>query len=201
MLRIFTSISNPGTKIKIIIIKISSVFSQLQPLRNKTSLSPTLRAFCAGRGEQNSRVNLEGRFVQHWKEAGTSCIQLCLLSLNVVRMLHLGMYAVCRECMQIPSLPPRNISLFRFNPSQNLDREAPKWDHSAWKMEACCCHPVENGRPQLLGTTLEVHKATAGTEVEEICEAVITLMRPRGKETREFPLQNLQGRCLDALQE
>ena len=104
-------------------------------------------------------------------------------------MLHLGIYAVCMDYMQIPSVPHRNISLFRFNPSQNLDREAPKWDHSAWKMEACCCHPVENSGPQLFGTTLEVHKATAGMVVKEICEAVITLMRPRGK-TGEFPLNN-----------
>lgn len=42
----------------------------------------------------------------------------------------------------------------------------------------------------MLGTTLEVHKGTAGAVVKEICEAVITLMRPTGKETGEFPLKN-----------
>lgn len=42
----------------------------------------------------------------------------------------------------------------------------------------------------MLGTSLEVFKATAGKVVKEICEAVITLMRPRGKENREFPLNN-----------
>lgn len=45
------------------------------------------------------------RFMLHWKEAGTSCIQLCLLSLNVVRMLHLWMFAVCKEQMQISPSP------------------------------------------------------------------------------------------------
>lgn len=50
--------------------------------------------------------------------------------------------------------------------------------------------PLIVGDPQLLGTTLEVHKATPGMVVKEICEAVITLMRPRGKETGEFPLNN-----------
>ena len=63
-MRIFTIISNPDTKIKIIIIKISSVISQFQPLRNKISLSPTLKAFCAG---GNKTVGLI------WK-AGSYCI-------------------------------------------------------------------------------------------------------------------------------
>lgn len=90
------------------------------------------------------------------------------------------------------SLPSRNISLFRFIPSQNLDREAPKWELSAWKLKACCCHPVENGGPELLGTTPDVHKTTAGMVVTEVCEAIIILMRHRGKETREFPLNNFR---------
>lgn len=107
-------------------------------------------------------------------------------------MLHLGKNAACMEYVQIPSLLSRNISFFRINPSQNLDREAPKWDPSAWKLKACCCHPVENGDLQLLGTTPDVHKTTAGMVVKEICETVITLMRPRGKETREFPLNNFR---------
>lgn len=44
-------------------------------------------------------------------------------------------------------------------------------------MEACCCHPVENGGPQLLGAIPEVHKAAAGMVVTETDEAVIALMR------------------------
>lgn len=44
----------------------------------------------------------------------------------------------------------------------------------------------------MLGTTPDVHKTTAGMVVKEIYETVITLMRPRGKETREFPLNNFR---------
>lgn len=114
------------------------------------------------------------------------------MSFNVARMLHLGMYAACMECVQIPPLPSRNISLFRFNPSQILDREAPKWDPSAWKLKACYCHPVGNGGPELLGTTPDVHKTTGGLVVKKVCQVFIGLMRPRGRETREFPLNNFR---------
>lgn len=126
------------------------VISQFPPLRNKIFLflPPTKLFLWGGVVEQNSRVNLEGRLMLDWKEAGTSCIQLYVLSLNMFRMLHLAIYIACMEHMQIPSLPPGNISLFRFNPRPNL-REAPsgitqrgKWKHVAatlWKMVAPCC--------------------------------------------------------------
>lgn len=44
----------------------------------------------------------------------------------------------------------------------------------------------------MLGTTPDVHKTTAGMVVTEVCEAIIILMRHRGKETREFPLNNFR---------
>lgn len=59
------------------------VISQFPPLRNKIFLFlPPTKLFLWGEVvEQNSRVNLEGRFMLDWKEAGTSCIQLYVLSL------------------------------------------------------------------------------------------------------------------------
>lgn len=148
MLRIFTIISNPDTKIKIIIIKISSVISQFQPLRNKISLSPTLRAFCAGR---NKTVGLI------WK-AGLRCIGkkqehpaysslCCLLTLSGCCFwgYMLSAWSTCK----IPLSLLKTFLFSGLNLARTLREKHPsgitqrgKWKHVAatlWKMVAPNC--------------------------------------------------------------